>query len=379
MKFLHLSDLHLGKRLNEFSLLEDQQYILESILGLVSNEKPQAVVIAGDVYDKPVPPVEAVRLFDKFLTTLASAGVAVIVIGGNHDSSDRLSFGSGLFKGSGVHIAPAYSGDIKAVTLSDEWGKVNFYPLPFIKPAHVNRFWPDDGICDYTSAVRTALEHAEIDYSQRNVLVCHQFVTGAARCESEELSVGGLDNVDSSVFSQFDYVALGHIHGPQKIGTEHIRYCGSPLKYSFSESLQKKSVPMVEMGKKGDINVKLLPLVPRRELKVLRGTYASVTALSFTSKLNAEDYYKIILTDEEDVPEGVSKLRMFYPNLMSLEYDNSRTRSEAAEVDGEKIKDKTPMQLFEDLYERQNGRPMTEDMQKDVKELIESIWQGDGA
>ena len=185
MKFLHLSDLHLGKRLNEFSLLEDQQYILESILGLVSNEKPQAVVIAGDVYDKPVPPVEAVRLFDKFLTALASAGVAVIVIGGNHDSSDRLSFGSGLFKGSGVHIAPAYSGDIKAVTLSDEWGKVNFYPLPFIKPAHVNRFWPDDGICDYTSAVRTALEHAEIDYSQRNVLVCHQFVTGAARCESE--------------------------------------------------------------------------------------------------------------------------------------------------------------------------------------------------
>lgn len=379
MKFLHLSDLHLGKRLNEFSLLEDQQYILESILGLVSNEKPRAVVIAGDVYDKPVPPVEAVRLFDKFLTALASAGVAVIVIGGNHDSSDRLSFGSGLFKGSGVHIAPAYSGGIKAVTLSDEWGKVNFYPLPFIKPAHVNRFWPDDGICDYTSAVRTALEHVEIDYSQRNVLVCHQFVTGAARCESEELSVGGLDNVDSSVFSQFDYVALGHIHGPQKIGTEYVRYCGSPLKYSFSESLQKKSVPMVEMGKKGDINVKLLPLVPRRELKVLRGTYASVTALSFTSKLNAEDYYKIILTDEEDVPEGVSKLRMFYPNLMSLEYDNSRTRSEAAEVDGEKIKDKTPMQLFEDLYERQNGRPMTEDMQKDVKELIESIWQGDGA
>ena len=374
MKFLHLSDLHLGKRLNEFSLLEDQQYILESILGLVSNEKPQAVVIAGDVYDKPVPPVEAVRLFDKFLTALASAGVAVIVIGGNHDSSDRLSFGSGLFKGSGVHIAPAYSGGVKAVTLSDEWGKVNFYPLPFIKPAHVNRFWPDDGICDYTSAVRTALEHVEIDYSQRNVLVCHQFVTGAARCESEELSVGGLDNVDSSVFSQFDYVALGHIHGPQKIGTEHIRYCGSPLKYSFSEAGHVKSVTIVDLEEKGNVRVRTRPLIPLHDMREIRGSYEEVVSRDFYRGTAVDDYLHITLTDEEDILDAMGKLRAIYPNIMRLDYDNRRTR-EGGQLPEKVQRAKSPLELLEELYALQNNQPMSGEQRELSARLIEELWE----
>ena len=377
MKFLHLSDLHLGKRVNEFSMLGEQEAVLGQITDIAARERPDAVVIAGDVYDKPVPPVEAVKLLDGFLRALTQRGIKILMISGNHDSAERLSFLAGVLGGSGIFIAPAFGGSVAPVTLEDGFGKVNFYLLPFIKPVNVSRAFPEEGVEDYTSALRAAIAHMSVDFSARNVLVTHQFVTGAERSESEELSVGGTDNVDGSVFAGFDYVALGHIHAPQNVGSPVVRYCGTPLKYSFSECSQKKSVTVVEMDEKGSVEVRTVPLVPVRDFVALRGTYAEVTQKSYLEKLNTEDYYKITLTDEEDVPEGVAKLRLFYPNLMALEYDNSRTRAGESASDGGDVRGKTPSELFGELYEKQNGRPMTEEMARYMEDLIERVW-GEG-
>ena len=262
MKLLHLSDLHLGKRVNEFSMLEDQAYILTKILNTIDDEKPDAVLIAGDVYDKSVPSAEAVGLFDDFLVKLAKKQVPAFVISGNHDSPERLAFANRLIDASGIHLSPVYSGDVRPVTLTDAFGPVHIYMLPFVKPAHVRRFFPDEEIISYTDALAAAIRQMDPDLSARNVLLTHQFVTGAERSESEEISVGGTDNVDASVFEGFDYVALGHIHGPQNIGSERIRYCGTPLKYSFSEASHKKSVTVAELGEKGSLTVRTVPLLP---------------------------------------------------------------------------------------------------------------------
>lgn len=375
MKFFHLSDLHLGKRVNEFSMLEEQAIILKVIQNSAERLRPDAVLISGDVYDKPVPPIEAIKLFDSFLSALAEMKIKVIVISGNHDSAERLAFASGLLGDSGVYIASAYNGEVQKVVLRDGFGEVNFYLLPFVKPANVSRFFPEEQICDYTSAVKVAISHMGIDKSSRNVLLTHQFVTGAVRSESEELSVGGSDNVDASAFCDFDYVALGHIHGPQSVDRPEVRYCGTPLKYSFSEAAHKKSITVVDMGVKGEVNISLIPLTPPRDWVALRGTYAEVTQKSFVEKYNRNDYFKITLTDEEDIPEGVAKLRIFYPNLMLLSYDNARTRAELIESGAGDVQNKTPSELFSELYERQNGKKMTADMQTLIDGLIENIWE----
>ena len=241
MKFFHLSDLHLGRRMYEFSLIDDQKFILEELLCLAAEEHPDAVVIAGDIYDRAVPSAEAVELFDSFLTELAGRRIPVLAIAGNHDSPERIAFGAGLMAPSGVHLSPVYNGRVEPVTLSDAYGEVRFYLLPFIKPANVRRFYPDAVIESYTDALRCAVEHMDIAPSTRNVLVTHQFVTGGVRSESEDITVGGTDNVDAAVFDGFDYVALGHLHGAQSIGRETLRYSGTPLKYSFSEKDQEKS------------------------------------------------------------------------------------------------------------------------------------------
>ena len=280
MKFFHLSDLHLGKRLNEFNLLEDQDYILRVILGLLDEEKPDAVLLAGDIYDKAVPSAEAVQLFDFFLRRLAERGLQVFVISGNHDSPERIAFGSRLMDPSGIHMSPVYDGAVRPISLRDEWGEVKVYMLPFLKPAHVRRFFPEAEIGSYTDAMRTVIEAMDVDPAARNLLVTHQFVTGAARSESEEISVGGTDNVDASVFDRFDYVALGHIHSPQSVERESLRYCGTPLKYSFSEARQEKSVTVVELGRKGELRLRTLPLTPLRDMRELRGSYMELTALS---------------------------------------------------------------------------------------------------
>ena len=379
MKFLHLADLHLGKRVNGFSMLEDQAHILRQILAILDDEQPDGVLIAGDVYDKSVPSVEAVELLDGFLTELRARGVPVLLISGNHDSPERLAFGGRVMDSCGIHISPVYDGALAPVTLQDAFGPVHVWLLPFVKPAHVRRWFPDADIESYTDAVAEAVAHMDIDTAARNVLVTHQFVTGGTRSGSEELSVGGTDNVDSGVFAPFDYVALGHLHGAQHIGRETIRYAGSPLKYSFTEARQHKSVTVVTLGEKGDVQVRTAALTPLRELREIRGSYDELTARSFYEHTTyRSDYLHLILTDEQDVFDAMSRLRTIYPYLMTLDYDNARTRAAGGMSVPAETERRTPPELFEALYQRQNHRPMSEVQRAYIAQLMEQIMEVQG-
>ncbi len=379
MKFLHLADLHLGKRVNGFSMLEDQAHILRQILAILDDEQPDGVLIAGDVYDKSVPSVEAVGLLDGFLTELRARGVPVLLISGNHDSPERLAFGGRVMDSCGIHISPVYDGALAPVTLQDAFGPVHVWLLPFVKPAHVRRWFPDADIESYTDAMAEAIAHMDIDTSARNVLVTHQFVTGGTRSGSEELSVGGTDNVDSGVFAPFDYVALGHLHGAQHIGRETIRYAGSPLKYSFSEARQHKSVTVVTLGEKGDVQVRTVALTPLRELREIRGSYDELTARSFYEHTTyRSNYLHLILTDEQDVFDAMSRLRTIYPYLMTLDYDNARTRAAGGMSVPAETERRTPLELFEALYQRQNHRPMSEVQRAYIAQLMEQIMEVQG-
>ena len=379
MKLIHLSDLHIGKRVNEISMLEDQDYTLTQIIRIIDEERPAAVLICGDVYDKSVPSAEAVTLFDDFLCRLAKRDTQVLIISGNHDSPERLAFGNRLMEHAGIHISNVYDGNVQSVTLTDEHGDVSFWLLPFIKPTHVKRYHSDEGIESYTDAVRVAVEKMGIDTTKRNVLLTHQFVTGASVDPdgSEELSVGGSDNVDASVFEGFDYVALGHIHGQQNIGgSNRIRYCGTPLKYSFSEEHHHKSVTIVELGAKGELQLRLHPLTPRHDMRTIRGTFEEITTKAFYEGTATDDYLRIFLTDEDDVHEAMGKLRTIYPNLMELRYDNTRTKANEAIDSAQNVEKKEPLQLFEELFEKQNNQPMSDEQRSFVAQLIDSIREG---
>lgn len=377
MKFLHISDLHLGKRVNEFSMTEDQKYILKQILYIGEQEQTDGVLLAGDIYDKPVPSAEAVQIFDWFLTGLADRGMKVFAVSGNHDSPERVAFGAQLMQGRGVYLSPVYEGDITGIPLQDQYGELSVYLLPFVKPAlvrHALENEPEARIPEsYQDAVRIAVERMKIDVKKRNLLVAHQFVTGAGRCDSEEASVGGLDNVDGAVFDDFDYVALGHIHSPQSVGRESIRYCGTPLKYSFSEAEQIKSVTVVEMGEKGNVRISTVPLVPLRDMRKIRGTYLEVTAKSFYRDFDREDYLQVTLTDEEDVPDALQKLRIIYPNLMRLAYDNSRTRQDREVEAALAVDQKSELELLGEFYELQNNQPMSGEQAAFAEALIREL------
>ncbi len=379
MKFIHLSDLHLGKRVNAFSMLEEQEMILQQIVTVIDTESPDAVLIAGDVYDKPVPPAEAVGLFDRFLAALATRQVPTFVISGNHDSAERIAFGARIMSGAGVHLSPVYDGNLTPVTLQDEHGTVNVYLLPFLKPAHVRRFFEEEDIVSYTDALRVAIAHMAVDTARRNVLVTHQFVTGSDRRESEDISVGGTDNVDAAVFRDFDYVALGHLHAPQNCTSPRIRYCGTPLKYSFSEIKDEKSVTVVELGAKGEgVTVRTLPLTPLHDMGELRGTFAALTdPVFYTAHPAREDYLRIILTDEEDVPDAMARLRQIYPLVMTLDYDNTRTRENAVVLGAAEAEKRSAFELFAEFFEKQNNAPMTEEQSTYMQALIEAIEEGE--
>lgn len=376
---MHLADLHLGKRVNGFSMMEDQEYILNRILEIMEEEHPDGLLIAGDVYDKTIPPAEAVRLMDDFLTAVATKHVPVFLISGNHDSAERVAFGHQLMQGSGIWISPVYDGTIRHHTLEDRWGEVNIYLVPFLRPSVVRSFFPDVEIEDYTDALRTIIEDLQVDTSRRNVVLAHQFVTAAGAlpetCDSEQLSVGGLDRVDGSVFSPFDYTALGHLHGPQRVGSETIRYAGSPLKYSFSELHQKKSVTVAELREKGVTEIRQIPLQPRREMIELRGTFEEILAEARKKGEPQTDYYHMILTDETDVVDALSRLREYYPNIMLLDYDNRRTRSQKEVEQLDRVEERTPGELFAALYEQQNGQEMDSDRKEYLDGLIREIWE----
>lgn len=376
---MHLADLHLGKRVNGFSMMEDQEYILNRILEIMEEEQPDGLLIAGDVYDKTIPPAEAVRLMDDFLTAVAAKHVPVFLISGNHDSAERVAFGHQLMQGSGIWISPVYDGTIRHHTLEDRWGEVNIYLIPFLRPSVVRSFFPDVEIEDYTVALRTIIEDLQVDTSRRNVVLAHQFVTAAGAlpetCDSEQLSVGGLDRVDGSVFSPFDYTALGHLHGPQRVGSETIRYAGSPLKYSFSELHQKKSVTVAELRAKGETEIRQIPLQPRREMIELRGTFEEILEEARKKGELQTDYYHMILTDETDVVDALSRLREYYPNIMLLDYDNRRTRSQKEVEQLDWVEERTPGELFAALYEQQNGQEMDSDRKEYLDGLIREIWE----
>lgn len=376
---MHLADLHLGKRVNGFSMMEDQEYILNRILEIMEEEQPDGLLIAGDVYDKTIPPAEAVRRMDDFLTAVAEKHVPAFLISGNHDSAERVAFGHQLMQGSGIWISPVYDGTIRHHTLEDRWGEVNIYLVPFLRPSVVRSFFPDAEIGDYTDALGTIIEDLQLDTSKRNVVLAHQFVTAAGAlpetCDSEQLSVGGLDRVDGSVFSPFDYTALGHLHGPQRVGSETIRYAGSPLKYSFSELHQKKSVTVAELRAKGETEIRQIPLQPRREMTELRGTFEEILEEARKKGEPQTDYYHMILTDETDVVDALSRLREYYPNIMLLDYDNRRTRSQKEVEQLDRVEERTPGELFAALYEQQNGQEMDSDRKEYLDGLIREIWE----
>ncbi len=378
MKFIHLSDLHIGKRVNEYSMLEDQEYILNQIISIIDEQKPDSVIMAGDVYDKSVPSAEAVALFDDFLVKLSKKNLYVFVISGNHDSPERIAFGGRLMEASKIYMSPVYDGGLSPVTLEDEYGKINVWMLPFVKPVHIRKFNEDAEIISYTDAMRVAIDNLDVNLNERNVMITHQFVTGADRTESEEISVGGTDNVDVSVFDIFDYTALGHIHRPQNCKSEKVRYSGTPLKYSFSESKDKKSVTVVELKEKGDLFVDTIPLKPMRDMVEIRGKYDEIMLRDFYKNTTLqEDYVHITLTDEDDIPDAIGKLRTVYHNLMKLDYDNLRTRNMNSIDGAENVEKKSPYEHFSEFYEKQNNQPMNGNQSDFMKKLIEEIWEGE--
>lgn len=371
MKFLHLADLHIGKRVREYSMLKDQEEILRQILSYVDERETDGVIVAGDVYDKSVPSAEAVLLFDGFLTALAEKRQEVFIIAGNHDSAERLSFASSLIGKSGVHISRCYAGETHPVVMEKRGERINVFLLPFIRPANVRAYYPDEAISSYSEAVACAVKHMRIKKEEFNLLVTHQFVTGAVESGSEEMTVGGINNVDMGVFDDFDYVALGHIHRRQSMRQGRIHYPGAPLKYSLSEAKEERSVTLLEVKGKTSLTTEFLPLTPLFDLREEKGSFSELM------KGASDDYVYLALTDEEEIPDAARELRKKYPNLMQVRYDNKR--SAAAErslpaADGERD---SPLSLFRKLYYRQNNADITEEQKEYLEKVIAQIWEED--
>lgn len=375
MRFAHISDLHLGKRLNGFSMMEDQRYILAQIVEIISDKDVDGVIIAGDIYDKSVPSAEAVALFDEFITSLCRLKKSVYIISGNHDSPERIAYGGKIMETADIYVSPVYDGTISRITKHDQYGELNIYLLPFIKPGNVRSFYPEEDTSSYTAALRTAISHGDIDKSARNIIVSHQFITGAQTCDSEDISsVGTLDCVDVGVFEDFDYAALGHIHGAQRVGRDTVRYCGTPLKYSFSECGHKKSVTIAELKEKCSVVIETYPLKPMHDMREIRGCYEELMQADSYAGTDTEDYIRVTLTDEQDIPNVMDKMRTVYKNIMELRYDNKRTRNIESPKEAEGAENKSPLELFSQLYRQQNNGDMTEEQTEYVSSLIEKIW-----
>ena len=371
MKMIHLSDLHLGKRLNQFSLLKDQKYILNQILQIIEKEHPDCIMIAGDVYDKAIPSAEAVALFDSFLSRLAEQHLPVFIISGNHDSPERVAFGAQIMKYRQIYLSPVYDGAVQPITLKDEFGEVRFYLLPFIKPFTIRNIFKEEKITSYTEAAAVAVKAMQIDTSVRNVLIAHQFITGAEQCDSEEIYVGGLENIDADVFSVFDYTALGHLHSPQNVsGNPRIRYCGTPLKYSFSEVHHHKSVTIVQLNEKDALpEIKKIPLTPAIDMQEIRGRFDEIIQME-----KSDNYTRVILTDEENIPEAVNRLRRRFPNIMILEYENQQKATVADLKTIQNAEQKMPLELFSEFYSEMNGNALTAEQSDFVNDMINEIW-----
>ena len=380
MKLMHISDLHIGKRVNEFSMLEDQEYILNEIIKIAKDENISGIIIAGDVYDKTVPPIEAVDLADEFLTKLVEENISIYMISGNHDSPERLNFGSRIMEKNNLFICGEYDGDLRKIVIEDEYGKLNIYFLPYIKPSIVNNKLGLE-TKTYDESVKEALKVIDIDVESRNILIAHQFVTFGSTVpelsDSETKSLGGIDNVDASVFDKFDYVALGHIHKPQKIGREVIRYSGSPLKYSFSECNHKKSVCIVEFKEKNNCEIKLAPLIPKRDMKHLKTSMEDLKSGNILSSIPSDTYMHITLTDDEEVIDAISKVREIFKNVMVLDFDNKRNAENLSDttITSEDLKQKTPKELFVDFFSSQNNVELTESQNEIISNIVNEVLE----
>lgn len=377
MRFLHLADLHLGKRVNEFSMIEDQKYVLKQVLNIIDEHNVQSVLMAGDIYDKSVPSAEAVLLLNDFLTELSKKEIKTFVISGNHDSAERIGFGSDIMSLAGIHMAKPYTSEVEHITVEDEHGEITVYMLPFVKPATVKHVHKEEEINTYDEAVSVVMKNVKLDTNKRNILIAHQYVSGGDRCDSENISVGGIDEVSGEHFKKFDYVALGHLHGPQHVYSEKIRYAGTLLKYSFSEVNHNKNALIVNIGEKGNIDFEKINIKPLHDMKEIKGTYQELTAKGFYEDMDTNDYFHVTLTDEEDKVNALELLRTIYPNIMRLDYDNQRTRQNQNVMLTESVEEKSPIDLFEEFYEMQNNVPMTEAQKNIVKELVEKVWEVD--
>ena len=350
LRFLHLADLHLGKQMNDLSLLPDQEAVLRQIVSIADDEKADAVLIAGDVYQRSSPQAEAMALFDAFVSRLVSGGRKVFVISGNHDSAPRISYFSSLIRASGVYVSEAFDGRMQSVTLRDRDGEIVVWMLPFLRPSQVKRRLPEEKIATYQDAVEAVLRRTAVDPAKRNILLCHQFITGSETSDSEERAVGGLDNIDASVFDAFDYVALGHIHKPQRILRDTLRYAGSPLKYSFSEAGHKQSAAIVDMREKGDVSVRTVPLYPLHDVRLIEGKLDDLMRQPYS-----EDYLWVTIHDELPPPDARVTLSVNFPNMMKFSVVNSRTKYDVDVLATQSMENKTVQELFSDFYRLQNN------------------------
>ena len=369
MNFLHVSDLHIGRKLCGKPLLEDQRHILDEILGMAADQEIDSILIAGDLYDKSQPSGEAVELAGSFLTELAKLGKPCSIVSGNHDSAEQVAYCRSLLGGAGIHVSPVYDGHVERHVLRDAYGEIHLYLLPFLRPMHVRRAFPERAgeISGYASALRVAVEELDIDPSVRNVLVGHQFVTGGLELEltdSEERMVGGVDAVPAEVFAGFDYVALGHLHAPQRVQGDRIRYAGSPLKYSISEERQKKAALKVCLT--DHLSVEALPYHPLRNVKSVKGSLAALT-----EEVLDRDYVFAILTDELPVLDPLGSLLQSYPNLVQYRVENSRTAAKEDFTAAERVEEKSPLEHFVHFFSVQNnGQPLTEAQMKLIGQVI---------
>ncbi len=377
MKLMHLSDLHIGKRVNEYNLMEDQKFILNKILGIIDETKPDAVLIAGDVYDKSMPSADAVELFDWFLSSIAGRKIPCLVISGNHDSPERIAFGSTIMSGQGIYMSPVFDGTIGKVTLTDDHGAVHIYRIPFVKPAHVRACYPDEAVESFDEAMASVLDKIQVDANERNVLMVHQFITGSGtepeRSESEAITVGGTDNINMKLFDAYDYVALGHLHKAQSVGRETVRYSGSPLKYSFSECRHEKSVTLVHLGRKGEVSIEKIPLIPIRDMREIKGPISEILSKDTYEGTNTDDYVRVILTDEDEVIDAIGQVKSVYPHVMRLEFDNLRSRTVNTKTAADNIDEKSELSLFAEFYKLQNLVEPDDEKMAIVSEIFEKI------
>lgn len=375
MKIVHTSDWHLGKKINGFSMLEDQIYILKQLEEMILLQKADILIIAGDIYDRSVPPEEAVAVLNDFLGRIIRAGVTVLMITGNHDSAERLSFANRLLERQGLYIAGTFHGTVKKVTKEDKFGPVNFYLLPFVKSAVVKYYYEESEIFSFEDAVKILIEKMEINKKERNVLVTHHFVTNAGKgpelSDSETvISVGGADNVDCSLFDDFDYTALGHIHKPQWVGNERIRYAGSILKYSFSEVNQKKGAAIVDLKEKGNLQITSAEFHPLHDMRKIKGRLLELIAEDVLCMADKEDYIQAVITDQEDFIDPMGKLKNSYPNIMQLILEKNIKAKQGKKVTGLKKIKQSPLELFEDFYQKAAGRELDETRKQIIRQVI---------